>query len=179
MALYVSSVCLPPHFHPLFAQGLEWEHVANDFFVSSLEIVQKCVRAFFPLSRTSNMVKFSSQANSLMFVLITIQVTHNEAGSLRTQSALSSNESSSAVPKSLNVNDDKRLTTYQDILRKQVEERSSLPSVNDVKKADARGTYSYFYVGRWAWHIPLWFTLWFTFYIAFNVVRAIYGHSVS
>lgn len=40
-------------------------------------------------------------------------------------------------------------------------------------------TYSYFYVGRWLWHIPLWFTLYFTFYVLANVFRSIYGHEVS
>lgn len=115
-----------------------------------------------------------------MFVLIALQVTRNEAGKLRTQSVLLSNGDSSAVTKSLHVNDDKQLTSIQDNVGTRVEEeRKPQQTALDLRKADARATYSYFYVGRWTWHIPLYFTLWFTFYIAFNVVRAIYGHHVS
>lgn len=127
------------------------------------------------------MVNLSTQANSLMFVLIVIQVTRNEAGKLRTQSGLS-NEYPSAVTKSFNGNDDKPLTSISDIVETTAEEQKPLPSTTtsvDVEKADARGKYSYFYVGRWTWHIPLYFTLWFTFYVSFNVLRAIYGHKVS
>lgn len=40
-------------------------------------------------------------------------------------------------------------------------------------------TYSYYYVARWLWHIPLWFLLWFTIYVAANVFRSMYGHTVS
>lgn len=127
------------------------------------------------------MVKFSSRASNLMFVLIAIQVTRSETGKLRTtQSVLLSNGNSSAVTKSLNANDDKKLTSIQDSVgTREEEEQKPLPTAIDVKKADARATFSYFYVGRWTWHIPLWFTLWFTLYVAFNVFRAINGHHVS
>lgn len=49
-----------------------------------------------------------------------------------------------------------------------------------LKRVQSReATYSYFYVGRWLWHIPLWFLLYFTLYVLGNVFRSIYGHTVS
>jgi hypothetical protein len=47
------------------------------------------------------------------------------------------------------------------------------------KQADARETrWSYFYIGRWAWHLPLWFLVWFVFYLVFCTFRSIYSHAV-
>jgi hypothetical protein len=49
-----------------------------------------------------------------------------------------------------------------------------------VKNSEARETrWSYFYIGQWVWHFPLWFTLYFVFYLVFCTIRSIYNHTVS
>lgn len=124
------------------------------------------------------MVNFPSQINNLVLVLIAIQVVHNEAAKITSQTKLLSNESSKAVTKSQEVNDAKLSINCEEGSNASGE----VPLATDIaeKHSDARDStvYSYFYVGRWVWHIPLWFTLWFTFYVLFNVFRAIYGHHV-
>lgn len=126
------------------------------------------------------MVNFSCQISNLLLVLITLKVTQNgvEAGKISSLSKSSSNESSIASGKLLNVDSENLRKSEANV---ESEAEISAPSTAlDRKPDDSRGStvYSYFYVGRWAWHIPLWFTLWFVFYISFNVVRAIQGHSV-
>lgn len=39
--------------------------------------------------------------------------------------------------------------------------------------------YSYFYLGRKLWYIPLYFTVWFSFYILFLIIKSIARHKVS
>lgn len=38
--------------------------------------------------------------------------------------------------------------------------------------------YSYFYLGRRLWYIPLYFTVWFTFYVAWLIIQSIGRHKV-
>lgn len=48
------------------------------------------------------------------------------------------------------------------------------------RKSEARETrWSYYYMGQWIWHFPLWFLLYFVWYIVFSTVRSIYNHTVS
>ncbi|CAG9812183.1 unnamed protein product [Chironomus riparius] len=48
------------------------------------------------------------------------------------------------------------------------------------RKLDARDTrWSYYYMGRWVWHLPLWFLLYFVWYIVFCTVRSIYNHTIN
>lgn len=50
----------------------------------------------------------------------------------------------------------------------------------ESRKSEARDTrWSYYYMGRWVWHLPLWFLLYFVWYIVFCTVRSIYNHTVS
>lgn len=45
------------------------------------------------------------------------------------------------------------------------------------KSSEARETkWSYFYMGQWTWHFPLWFLLYFVFYLVFCTIRSIYKH---
>ncbi|GAB0098562.1 hypothetical protein DMENIID0001_143070 [Sergentomyia squamirostris] len=39
--------------------------------------------------------------------------------------------------------------------------------------------YSYYYLGRKLWYIPLYFTVWFTFYVAALIIRSIARHKVE
>lgn len=128
------------------------------------------------------MVNFPSQINNLVLVLIALQVVHNEAAKITSQTKLLSNGSSKAVTKSQEVNDAKLPINSEEGSSASGEGEVEVPLPTDIaeKHSDARDStvYSYFYVARWTWHIPLWFTLWFVFYILFNVFRAIYGHHV-
>lgn len=116
------------------------------------------------------MGKIFNQTNFLVIYLVVVQLAYNEARQITPQSKITSNRSSEKV------NEEKPLS-------KQIEN----PKINgtDVSREASKAltardtTYSYFYVGRWTWHIPLWFTLWFSFYVTFNVFRAILGHQVS
>lgn len=118
------------------------------------------------------MVKISSHFNNLVLVLIAIQVTRNEAR--RINSEVSGRSSNVTYQK---VNDEKLLSDDKGSIG--LVESQALTTNLSARQGDTRaGTYSYFYVGSLVWHIPLWFTLWFSFYVAFNVVRAIYGHKV-
>ena len=38
--------------------------------------------------------------------------------------------------------------------------------------------YSYFYIGRKLWYIPLYFTVWFTFYVLWLILKSISRHKV-
>lgn len=40
-------------------------------------------------------------------------------------------------------------------------------------------TYSYYYLGRKLWYVPLFFTLWFTFYVAALIIKSIARHKVQ
>ena len=124
------------------------------------------------------MVKFSYQISNLVIILVALKLLKNEveAGKISSLSKLQANESSIISEKLPNTSSE----TFVGSSEAQVES-STINSLALNKNSDdsrASTVYSYFYIGRWAWHIPLWFTLWFVFYIAFNVVRAIYGHSV-
>lgn len=122
------------------------------------------------------MVNFSYQISNLLFVLIAVKITRNavEAGKISSLSKFSTNEGS-IVPENP-LNNENILPSSESPAETSALASRDLEETSD----DSRGStvYSYFYVGRWTWHIPLWFTLWFTFYVAFNVVRSIYGHSV-
>ncbi|KAL9928042.1 uncharacterized protein ACN427_003905 [Glossina fuscipes fuscipes] len=39
--------------------------------------------------------------------------------------------------------------------------------------------YSYFYIGRKLWYIPLYFTVWFTFYVLWLILKSIARHKVN
>lgn len=39
--------------------------------------------------------------------------------------------------------------------------------------------YSYFYIGRKLWYIPLYFTVWFSFYVLWLILKSIARHKVS
>lgn len=39
--------------------------------------------------------------------------------------------------------------------------------------------YSYFYIGRKLWYIPLYFTVWFSFYILWLIIKSIGRHKVN
>lgn len=39
--------------------------------------------------------------------------------------------------------------------------------------------YSYYYLGRKLWYVPLYFTLWFCLYVAALIIRSIGRHKVS
>lgn len=79
-----------------------------------------------------------------------------------------------------------------------IEQDTSVAKIDGRQQQPRESKWSYFYVGSWAWHIPLWFTLCrkglnflsldiklqnfisgFTFYVFGNVIRSIQGHSVS
>lgn len=47
-----------------------------------------------------------------------------------------------------------------------------LPPEARVKK------YSYFYIGRKLWYIPLYFTVWFSFYVLWLILKSIARHKV-
>lgn len=122
-------------------------------------------------------MNFSYQISNLVLVLIALKVSYNEVESRKITSLSKAVESSTESGKSLNLQSEKFLTGSE---ASQIETSTPTQTALDTKSEKSRGStvYSYFYVGRWTWHIPLWFTLWFTFYIAFNVVRSIYSHSV-
>lgn len=129
------------------------------------------------------MVNFSSQIHNLVLLLITIQVASNGAAKI-TSSMLLSNETSTRVArKAVPINGEQLVKSNEENLKRETDAdpadglSDSLSTAIEVRNTNARA-YSYFYVGSWVWHIPLWFTLWFSFYVAFNVVRAIYGHKV-
>lgn len=126
------------------------------------------------------MVNFPSQINNLVLLLIAIQVVHNEAAKITSQTKLLSNGSSKAVTKSQEVNDAKLPINSEEGSNASGEGEVSFSTDIAERHSNARDStqYSYFYVASWVWHIPLWFTLWFTFYVLFNVFRAIYGHHV-
>lgn len=48
-----------------------------------------------------------------------------------------------------------------------------VPETPRVKK------YSYFYLGRHLWYVPLYFTVWFTFYVAYLIIQSIGRHKVD
>lgn len=131
---------------------------------------------FFLKVARQTMVNISSQISHLLFVLIAISVVHNEAR--RITSRTSSVETINAT-ENVNANDEKLLNSSE--AENNESPPSQLPLTTEITaKQDSRETkYSYFYLGRWTWHIPLWFTLWFSFYVFFNVIRSIYGHTVS
>lgn len=110
-------------------------------------------------------MNLSFHISSLVFVLLTFQVVHNEAGKLATQTKSSLNGSSNAVYGEKFLNSSERSV-----------ESTELAVIHQEARDSSK--YSYFYIASWTWHIPLWFTLWFSFYVFFNVIRAIYGHAV-
>lgn len=118
------------------------------------------------------MVNLSTQVNSLVLVLITLQVARNEAAKIsHTVSSTALQDESSSSEKIPSPISDRGLEVKQ--------EESSAPTELEARNQETRDTkYSYFYMGRWTWHIPLWFTLWFSFYVFWNVIRAILGHTV-
>lgn len=122
------------------------------------------------------MVKFSSQVNSLVLALIALQVVRNEARKIMPTASDEKTSSLSSSAGAGSLKDEQALL----ISDTKFEQNSpSLPTELEAREQDTRGTkYSYFYVGRWTWHIPLWFTLWFSFYVFWNVIRAILGHKV-
>ena len=114
------------------------------------------------------MVNFSLHVSShfIFLLIILIVVARNEAGKIT---------NSSAVTEIKQRNEDFNVEVQQD--EPEVVETALDVNNQDTKARDTK--YSYFYIGRWTWHIPLWFLLWFTAYIFGNVVRSIYGHAVS
>jgi hypothetical protein len=131
------------------------------------KLTEYAFKFFFQVARQI-MVNFSFQISHFVLVLIAIYVVHNEARKITTQTS-SANRLN--VTENVNPEDDKLLKSSE----------VNAPSTAVVAtQQDARESkYSYFYVGRWTWHIPLWFTLWFSFYVFFNVIRSIYGHTVN
>lgn len=119
------------------------------------------------------MVKISSHINNLVLVLIAIQVSHNEARRITSEvKDRSLNVTTSAHQQ---VNDEKLLSDGSGSFS--LAESKALTTEIDARQSETR-KYSYFYVGAWIYHIPLYATLWFSIYVAFNVLRAIYGHTV-
>lgn len=118
------------------------------------------------------MMNLSTQFNSLVLVLITLQVARNEAAKIsHSVSSKALSDESSSVEKIPSPISDRGLELKQ--------EESSISTELEARNQETRETkYSYFYLGRWTWHIPLWFTLWFSFYVFWNVIRAILGHTV-
>lgn len=118
------------------------------------------------------MMNLSTQFNSLVLVLITLQVARNEAAKIsHSVSSKALSDESSSVEKIPSPISDRGLKLKQ--------EESSISTELEARNQETRETkYSYFYLGRWTWHIPLWFTLWFSFYVFWNVIRAILGHTV-
>lgn len=56
------------------------------------------------------------------------------------------------------------------------------PTQNSLQltNSEARGaTYSYYYISRRVWYIPLWFLIYFCFYIMGLIIRSIILHKVS
>lgn len=121
------------------------------------------------------MVKISSQFSNLVLVLIAIQVTQNHAR--RITSEVKYVNSNVTTARHQKVND--VMVRNTDIGSSSLDKSQALSRDLDARQTDtSTDKYSYFFVGSWIWHIPLWFTLWFSFYVAFNVVRAINGHTV-
>lgn len=123
------------------------------------------------------MVNISSQISHLVLVLIAIYVVHNEARKFtpRTTSVKRFN-----VTENVNSNDEELPKSSEVNANVQNDDSPALTTAVVATQQDAReNKYSYYYLGRWTWHIPLWFTLWFSFYVLFNVVRSIQGHAVS
>lgn len=120
------------------------------------------------------MVNFSLQFNSFVLVFLTLQVVQHEAGKIT--SKVSANKSLNAVVELPKVYDEKILT-INEARADEVAATASTDLEDNSRQADST-KFSYFYVGRWTWHIPLWFTLWFSFYVFWNVIRSIYGHTV-
>jgi hypothetical protein len=116
------------------------------------------------------MKNLSLHISNLLLVLIAIKFTYSEAGKIQNLS----------LNVSQNVNFDEKNLAESSVVVEKVEKVSSSETQVVASQQGARDTkYSYFYIGRWTWHIPLWFTLWFSFYVFFNVIRSIYGHTVS
>lgn len=106
-----------------------------------------------------------------LLLLIAIKVTQNEAARIKSaQNSLSLSE---------NVNTNEENPIKSSVPSENSEKDESLTGVVATQQGARDTKYSYFYIGRWTWHIPLWFTLWFSFYVFFNVIRSIYGHAVS
>lgn len=141
---------------------------------SHFELSEYALKFFLKLARQT-MVNISSHISHLLLVLIAISFVNNEARKI-TSSSKTSVVNKLTATKNANANDEKLLKSLQN----NEPLRPSLTTAVTPTKQDARDSkYSYFYVGRWTWHIPLWFTLWFSFYVFFNVIRSIYGHTVS
>ena len=75
------------------------------------------------------------------------------------------------------------ITTTNNELSSDINDNSN-KTVSDTsivsRKSDARETrWSYYYMGRWTWHLPLYFLIYFVWYIVFCTVRSIYNHTVS
>lgn len=119
------------------------------------------------------MVKVSYQINILVIALVVLQLAFNEARRLSLDSNITSNEST----ESEKVNEQKSLSIQ--FVNGTVNRNDDAGESTKALNARDSSKYSYFYVGRWTWHIPLWFTLWFSFYVTFNVFRAILGHKVG
>lgn len=121
------------------------------------------------------MVKLSNQISNLVIVLIALKVIYNQVEAGKITSLSQPNERLNLKENSLNTNSEEILSKNGS---EEVSELSSSALESNPDDSRSSTVYSYFYIGRWAWHIPLWFLLWFVFYVAFNVVRAIQGHSV-
>lgn len=125
------------------------------------------------------MMKLLPRIRSLVILLIAIQVTKNDAAKITSNSL--SKENTNVTGKSVIIDNKNLIKSCEENVKSETKAEAdaddSSSTALETRSTKARA-YSYFYVGSWIWHIPLWFTLWFSFYVAFNVVRAINGHSV-
>uniref|UniRef100_A0A336MHL7 CSON001845 protein n=1 Tax=Culicoides sonorensis TaxID=179676 RepID=A0A336MHL7_CULSO len=75
----------------------------------------------------------------------------------------------------LNSNDDD--SKLQNFRQLNTSTKDSLTTVNN--NSEARGaTYSYYYISRRVWYIPLWFLFYFCFYILGLIIRSIILHRI-
>lgn len=54
-----------------------------------------------------------------------------------------------------------------------------LPEPEEPEEQPRVKKYSYFYLSRSLWYIPLYFTVWFTFYVTWLILQSIGRHKVS
>lgn len=53
------------------------------------------------------------------------------------------------------------------------------PEIEEPEEQPRVKKYSYFYLSRSLWYIPLYFTVWFTFYVTWLILQSIGRHKVN
>jgi hypothetical protein len=147
-----------------------WSGKTSQKTFHHFKLNEYALKFFLQLARQT-MMNISSQISHLVLVLIAINVVYNEARQITSRTT-------SVATENVNSNDEKLLKSSE-VNAKVLNDESPSTAIVATQQEAREDKYSYFYVGRWTWHIPLWFTLWFSFYVFFNVIRSIYGHTVS